>query len=372
MKISCDREATLAAFQTAAAFAPSRSPKPILQCVKLEAVPGNANFMATDTELSIRVALPGIEIEAPGSAVLPVDRFGSILRECSAEKLRIEAEERGTKIAADRSRFTLPAMNPEEFPAVPVFAETSYIQAPARMLKELIRRTLFAVDTESGRFALAGVLLEIEGEKLHAIGSDGRRLAVMEGPVVAVEGGRTGNEPVIVPSRAMHLLERSLVDGDDQVLLAARSNDLLVRAPRFEFSSRLVEGRFPRWRDVIPKRSGSARIPLQAGPLLAAVRQASIVADNESRAVNFTFGEGTLTIRGSSDTAGQSQVEMPIAYDGAPIPTALDFRYISEFLRVLGPETTITLDLLDADSSALFTTEDGYSYVVMPMSTAGR
>ena len=368
MKITCNREKMLNAFQIAAYVAPTRSPKPILQNVKLEVTDKGAVMIATDMEVGIRVSVEGIEIHKPGEVILPVDKFGSILRESSDENLMIEALDNGTIVQGDRFKFELMATNPEEFPSVAHFSETRFHRVQSRLLKELIRRTLFSVDTESGRFALSGVLLEMVDQEIIAVGSDGRRLAKMDGPAEAVEGHATeADAPTIVPSRAMQLIERALIDPEEMIEIAARKNDMLVRSPRFEIYTRLVEGKFPRWRDVIPNRDNSLKIAIQAGPLHASVRQAAIVADKESRGVDFKFSNGTLVIQGASDSAGQSRVELPISYDGEEIAATLDFRYVSEFLKVLDLEKNATLDVQDSESAALFTTDDGYAYVVMPL-----
>ncbi|HTN77731.1 MAG TPA: DNA polymerase III subunit beta, partial [Pirellulaceae bacterium] len=149
MKITCDRELLLPAFQAAATVAPSRSPKPILTNVKLDVTDAGGMLMATDLEVGIRLSVPGLEVEQGGSVVLPVARFGSILRESSDDKLRIETTERGTTVRGDRSEFKLNSENPDEFPTVATFKEEKYHELPARLLKELIRRTIFATDTES-------------------------------------------------------------------------------------------------------------------------------------------------------------------------------------------------------------------------------
>jgi DNA polymerase-3 subunit beta len=111
---------------------------------------------------------------------------------------------------------------------------------------------------------------------------------------------------------------------------------------------------------------------MTVGPTFAAVRQASIVASEESRGILFTFADGTLTLSGQTAEVGQSRVELPIAYDGAEIAISLDHRFVADFLKVLDPERTFTLDVQDGDTAALFTTDDGYGYVVMPLAREGR
>jgi len=367
MKIVCEREKLLGAFQTAATVAPSRSPKPILQNIKMTVSDQGAIVMATDMEVGIRIDVPGVDVEAAGEAVLPVGRFGSILRESVDEKIRIESDPQGTVARGDRSEFKLPGANPDEFPAVASFEEEKYIEVSARLLKELIHRTLFATDTESSRYALGGVLLELEGEKIVAVGTDGRRLAKMEGPAKAVGGFEPGETMTIVPTRAMQLVERALTDDDAEVCLSPRNNDILIKSAQATVYARLVEGRFPKWRDVFPDRQDANKIELTVGPVYAALRQASIVSSEDSRGIDFTFADGMVVLTGTTAEVGESRVEMPIAYDGPQIKITLDHRFLGDFLKVLDPEKTFTLDVKNPEDAALFTTDDGYGYVVMPL-----
>ncbi|TWT89083.1 DNA polymerase III subunit beta [Pseudobythopirellula maris] len=367
MKITCDREKLLHAFQAVAAVAPSRSPKPILQNVKIDVADGKATLMATDLEIGIRHDAEGVAAEEPGAAVLPVARFGSILRESSDESFRIESDGQKTLVRGERSQFSLPAENPTDFPSVAEFTEEAYYEAPVRLLKEMIRRTIFATDNESSRYALGGVKLEWEDGKLTAIGTDGRRLAKMEGPVAAVGSPPEIGDATIVPSRSLQLIDRVLLEDDNEVRFVVRQNEILVRTPRAVVSSRLLEGRFPRWRDVFPQRTESARIEMTVGPFFSAVRQAAIVTSDESRGVDFTFGEGVLVLAGQTAEVGESRIELPIGYDGAETVITLDPRFLVDFLKVLGPEKTFTLDLDGPESPAVSKTDDGYGYVIMPL-----
>jgi DNA polymerase-3 subunit beta len=367
MKITCERDKILSAFQIAASVAPSRSPKPILQNVKLVVSDNEAILMATDMGLGIRIQVPGIQVEVPGAALLPVARFGLILRESTDAKLSVESDAQGTTVRGDRSEFKLPAGNPDEFPEVAAFEEEKYHELPARLLRELIRRTLFATDTESSRYALGGVLMEFEADRVISVGTDGRRLAKMEGPAQANGGHATGESMTIVPTHSMQLIERALTDADAEIQLAARNNDILIRTPRITIYSRLVEGRFPKWREVLPQRTGAAQIELTVGPVYSALRQAAIVTSEDSRGIDFTFGDGSLVLAASTAEVGQSRVEFPIPYDGSNITVTMDHRFVADFLKVLDPEKTFTCEIENADGPALFTTDDGYSYVVMPL-----
>lgn len=367
MRFTCNREQLWAAFQTAATVVPSRSPKAILKNIRIDVVPGCATVMATDLEIGIRLEVSDVDVEAAGSVLVPVQLFGPILRESSDQRLSVESSESGTVVKGDRSRFKLPYQNPDEYPVVASFNETSFHSVSAPLFRELIRRTVLATDTENSRYALGGVLLELDTEAITGVATDGRRLAVMTGVAQAVEGHNTADMMTIVPTRAMQLLERAVADADAEVQIVARTNDLLVKTSRATVYARLVEGRFPRWRDVMPERIDSSRIDLVVGPLLSALRQAAIFSSAESRGINFTFSEGNLVLSAATAEAGESQVELPISYTGNKIILAMDNRYVMDFLRVLDPSRTVTIDIENSDSAAVFNTDDGYRYVVMPM-----
>lgn len=366
MKVTCQREKLLPAFQTVASVAPARSPKPILQNVKLEVTAEAATLMGTDLEMGIRMEVPGFKVESPGTIILPIARFGSILRESSDEKLDLESDGRKTTVRGQRSEFHLPSGNPDEFPNVAAFQEERYHQLSARFLREIVRRTVFATDNESSRYALGGVFLEMTAQQITAVATDGRRLAKQEGPAESV-GGHQSDEGTIVPTRAMQLLERALADNEENIQLAAGPNDVRVKSGRATIYSRLVEGRYPKWRDVFPRGENLVRIELTVGPFYAVVRQAAIVTSEECRGVDLTFGEGKVVLAGHGAEYGESHVELPIAYDGAEIPITLDPRYFCDFLKVLDPEQLFVLELRDATSAAVCTTDDGYGYLIMPL-----
>lgn len=367
MKATCQRDKLLHAFQMAASVAPARSPKPILQNVKLEATMDGAILMGTDLEVGVRVEVEGITVEAAGSIVLPRDRFGKILSESSDEKLSLESDGAKILVRGQRSQFSLPSENPDEFPSVLAFEEQKYHEMPARFFREVIRRTVYATDNESSRYALGGVLVELVENGLTAVATDGRRLARQEGAATSVGGHVSGDNMTIIPTRAMQLLDRALADNDENIQLAARDNDILVKSGRATVYSRLVEGRYPKWRDVFPRREGMVKIEMTVGPFHAAVRQAAIVTSEERRGVDFTFGGGKILLAGHGAELGESNIELPIAYDGADIGITLDPRYLSDFLKVLSPEQSFTIELRDAESAAVCSTADGYAYVIMPL-----
>jgi len=366
MKVVCEREKLLQAFQVAAGVASTRTPKPILENIKLEAGSGVATVMATDLEIGIRIDVAGIEVEAGGSVVLPIKRVGGILRESSDQKLSIETDGSKTMIRGDRSEFQLPTQNPDEFPPVPPFSEHAYHEVPARLFRELVRRTVFATDTESSHYALGGILIELSEDRITGVGTDGRRLAMQDGPAEAVNDHKT-KDSTVIPSKAVKLMERAVADNEENLQLAVRENSVVLRSRQTTVFSRLVEGRYPRWRDVFPNRSDMVKIEMNVGPFLTAVRQAAIVTSDDRRGIDFGFGEGKLTLVGHGAEMGESRVELPIGYDGTLLTVKLDPRYMIEFLQALDPAGTVTTHVRDAQSAMVCDTADNYSYVIMPL-----
>jgi len=210
--------------------------------------------------------------------------------------------------------------------------------------------------------------LDFESDKVTAVGTDGRRLSKMEGSLTSHGNIQESDQMTIVPSRSLNMLDRSLADDESLVCLATRENDILVKSENGVIYSRLVEGRFPKWRDVLPDRQGKCRIDVSVGALFSTLRQAAIVTSDESRGIDFTFGGGSLVMTILTADVGQSRVEMPISYEGDPITITLDHRYVADFLKTLSNDQAFEWDVEDGEAAALFSTGDGYGYVIMPLS----
>lgn len=367
MKLSCSRAALATAFQAVSGVIPTRTPKQILQNARLEATKGQAVLIGTDQEVGIRYRLNEAQIDAAGDVLLPSNRTLAILREMQGETVFIEAGGSETIIRGERAQYKLGAENPAEFPSVAEFDGQNAISVQAGALKKMIRRTVFATDTESTRYALGGVLVEVKGETIVLAATDTRRLAVVRGQCAGEVNAASENPAPVVPSKALALIERTLIDEQESVSLSIRNNDVLVKSAAATIYSRLVEGRFPRYQDVIPAQSTTS-VELVVGPFHSAVRQAQIVTSEESRGVDFELHSGLMTLSSRAAEIGESKVELPIAYDGAGLVITFDPRYVAEFLRVLEPEQPIRLELTDSESAAVFRTDDGYTYIVMPLS----
>lgn len=377
MKIVCEREKLQAAFQTAVLFVPGRNtPKDVLSYIRLDAQADGVTLQATDLDTGALVQVEGVDVDQPGSVLLPASHLGSLLRESTDRQLRIQVTNKGAFVRGEHTEYRLNTRDVSEFPTFGPFREDKYHLIDGRVLRTVIQRTAFATDTESARYALGGVLMELEPEKLIAVATDGRRLAKVEASATAVGGHATGGgkagsdaAPTIVRTQALNAIARALTEADDQIRITVRSSDIVLTSPRASFFSRLVEGRFPRWRDVIPKRPEAARIELPVGPLGAAIRQAAVVLAGEYRGIDFQLDSGSLVLVAASGELGEARIELPVNYAGSPMAVMLDYRFVLDFLKVLPDESQVLMEVENAENAVLFTADEGaYLYVVMPLS----
>lgn len=363
-KITLAREPFAAAWKLVLPAVPSRSPKPVLQHVRLDAGPEGAVLQGTNLEIGIRVAVQGLVASEPTRVLLPPGRFGQILTECGAEALELEVGKDAMTVRAGRGKFRLQLQAADEFPAVEPMVSESSLTIPGEALRVGLSRTHFACDDQSSRYALGGVFFEYQAGNLYLVATDGRRLATWNHGVDATL--TNDHQGAVVPSRAVQMLMRSV--GDSPVRLGWDANRAWASWDGVDWFARCVEGRFPKWRDVLPSTGTAVQaVELPVGVLAAAWRQAAIVASQESRAIDATFGNGALKLRAKTTEVGESEVELPISYEGPEITASLDHQFVGEMLGCLSPDQTVAIQLQDGESAVLFRPDGNYTYLVMPL-----
>jgi DNA polymerase-3 subunit beta len=369
MKALCHRDGLLTACQLASVAVASRDVKPILRNFKaiVEDKTNRCTLMATDLELGLRLEVASVEVEEPGEAILPAARLTAILRESTDEKLVLEANATSCTIRGQYNEFEMPGEEPADFPDIPTFNDDKHHEVAADVLRDMVRRTIFAAAKENPRYAMTGVLWELDDKQARLIATDGRRLAVAQGQATAQGGHDTKGQTHVVPTKAMGLLERILQSTTEPVRVSLRPNEALFKTERAMIYSRLVEGRYPNYRDVFPKKQ-TTKVSLDVGKFHTAVRQAAIMIDEESKRVKFHFAKDKLTLQAEAAAAGRSKVELPLSYEGKEVKISFDPHFLTDMLRVLDPESQLTLELVDGNSPALFKSGADYSYVVMPLS----
>lgn len=374
--IEANAKAMSAALSAVASVIPARTPKPILQNVLFTFDPeAGASLVATDLEKEVRHRVIGVTGDAPAKLLLPPSTLAKILGGVRGESVWFEGKEDRIRVRADRQNFHVPYAEPDEFPTRDAVEPEAYAEIPARDLGIAIRRTVFATDVESTRYALGGCLFRREDDRLHVVATDGRRLARQvldatfhgEGPAVDFTAS-------ILPVAGLKLAARVLDDDDPPARLyligktGASSTAAVLVTQRAEVYMRLVEGRFPRYQDVFPG-SVESLLHMRADELLWAFRQASIATSEESRGIDVRWSPDGLRLSSEAADRGSGDVEAVIAsWDrGNPVEATYDHRYVSEALANLPPETVLAVELVGPKDATVLRTDCGWSYVVMPL-----
>ena len=292
-------------------------------------------------------------------------------------RLTLESTKNGILITGEHGeQWGLDTELPGEFPDVADFTETAYHEIPAKALSEMIRRTIFAIDTEDVRYALGGVCFECDGNRMTAVATDGKRLAAQNADGRRVNGH--GFEPAILPVKTLKLLtkvltEKSVRDTDD-VKMAVNvivdderrtSGTVHFHCGGVTIFSRLVDGRFPKWRAIMPETDGRLHAQIRCEFLRRALDR--MVTTKSETGILFAFRRGSLILESRAKENGQSKAEIPVAFNGTA-EFIFEVGFIRDYLRPLDAETDIDVYMPIDNDPVLFEIGDGnYRYVVMPM-----
>lgn len=364
MEITVKRETLLRALQMMQGVVESRSSAmPILQNVLIE-TDGKKRFRVLGTNLDI--SLKGTfeaEVGKAGKVTLNARRFFDIARELPEADVRM-AEEQGQwlRVTCERASFRLPGLPSVDFPSLPESKGAESHKLPAKTLGEMIRKTMFAISQDETRYTYNGVFMESEDEMLRLVATDGHRLALIERPCPGLKLGRG----VIVHKKALGELVKLLQGSGEEVAVALTQNHILFQMESVELSARLIDGEFPKYRQVIPKHDASP-IHTDREALVRALRRVSLLS-NETRMVKFVFQPGQLTLTTNGSEAGEAEEVLESDYGGEKLEIGFNSRYCLDVLGILD-EPKVRFELKDSLSPGVITPEgaEGYTYVVMPM-----
>jgi DNA polymerase-3 subunit beta len=360
--ISLSAPALKAALAAVGQAVATRSPRPIFQNVLLS----GAVLTGSDGEIRIDVVM---ENAPPGcDFLLPEDRFRQIVNSCTAAEITLTPADNCVVITAGRGKWTLPTESTAEYPAWDVDGEQPIARLPADQFVRAVRGSVFATDAESSRYALGAVLVEVLGEYVNFVGTDGRRLASVqcEHDQAVTDGTK------LVPARVMSILARLAAHaGDDAVQLEATGKELIATVGNATVTALLLDGRYPRWRDTVPERDAKPTTVDRAA-LHAATRAAAICASEESKGVTFTFSSEGILLQGKSSEKGESVVTCDVIEAGDEVSVKLDPSFVVEWLNGIDNEANpnVEVQVVDAQSSVIFTCGDNTG-VIMPLAVDG-
>ena len=372
MKVICDRAALVDAVNTAGGIVASRTPTPVLKCLKLTASnsePAGLILTATDLEVGLRLGVAEVDVVEEGEAAIPAEKLSQIARACDDPTLTIETDDHAVHIRGAGSHFKVFGYDPKEFPPVRDFTDATVdCEINGRVLQRLITRTLFAAAVEHSRYAINGVLFARTGNQLRLVATDGRRLAMATG-----ETSGTDDRSCIVPSKALKLAVKLIDDPDTSVRMAIEENQVLFAFGSGDeagltavLSSNLVEGAFPPFEDVVPKENDK-KVSFNASTLGSAVRQAALLTNEESKGVRMAFAQDKLTLTSRAPEMGEATVEVKLDdYTGDPMEIGFNPGFITEALNVIDTGS-ITLELKEPNKPGVLRTGSDFTYVLMPV-----
>lgn len=363
MKVKFNRSALQEALNLVTTIIPSRTPKPILQCLRISTEQDAVRISATDLEAGITCLVSQVEIAEPGDIVVPADKLSSIVRESLDEVVALEATESAVYLIGSDSRFTIYSHDPQQYPAVPGFEGDADLEVKLGALQEGIEYTIFSAAKESTRYALNGILWEVTGKKLALVATDGRRLAKA---MVALDKAATMPENrIIVPAKTMSLLDKISAGDEDTVKIRFINNQIVLACETVVVSSNLVEGNFPKYEDIIPK-DHDKKIVLSTDAVLSAVRRAALLANEDSKGIKLALDKGTMVFTSRAPETGDAKIDMAVEYDSEPIEIGFNPQFLVDVLRVLKGET-FELHLGQSDRPGLIKSGSSFLYIVMPV-----
>ena len=366
MKVLCGKEELLKGTMLVQTVVAPRSTLPVLSNFLFETEGNKIKLSSTDLEVGVSCYIKG-EIVKEGSITIPAKRFCDIIKELpEGANIEIRSDDLSQiSIKSDKSRFNLMGLPKSDYPILPDFPKEKVLKIPKDMLRTMLRRTAFSVSNDESRYILNGTYLNVENGVVKMVATDGRRLAFISRDLA----DKKIVMAVVIPSKAINEVQRilSLDEAGDDVKLGVTENQIAFQVGDVTLTSRLIEGVFPNYEQVIPKKN-EAQIKLGAKEALSAVRQMALLALDKTSSVKFLFGRGTLKVSASAQGLGEGEVEMNTDYNGENLEIAFNPAFLMDILKNVDDDQ-VFFELSNSVTPALITPvkDKNYLCVVMPM-----
>ncbi|MBI3455372.1 MAG: DNA polymerase III subunit beta [Candidatus Rokubacteria bacterium] len=361
MEIQVAREPFLRALQLVQNIVEPRQTLPILANVLIETEEGGLRVAATDLEVGARVAVPATVVR-PGGITLAARKLLELVRELPVQPITLRLQENGwVQLLCGPATFRLVGLPAEEYPPLEAGEADGWVGIEGGRLRVMLARTSYAMSQDESRPFLNGLYLVIKKGEVRLVATDGHRLALAR---IAVDAEREMSG--IVPRKAVLEVSR-VVAGGEAVTLAVRENQFFLRTPGVALTSKLIEGTFPNYEQVLP-RSHPRRLVVEREPLIAALRRVSVVADDRTRPVRLTAGPGAVRLSASSQEHGEAEEVLPAEFAGDELMIGFNTRYVLEALGPLEGDRVV-VELKDALSPGVFKSagDEEHVCVIMPM-----
>lgn len=338
---------------------------PILSHFLLTAEKGGQHITATDLETAFKEPIT-LTVADEGALCIPAKKLFEIVREMDGEITLESTDSKWLKVKCGKSHFRLACLGPDEFPVWPAMpSDAEKLGLDSLVLLEMIDKTLYAAGESDTRYVLNGLLFNIKPDgSLIVVGTDGHRLALSKKEV----GLNTKEEKRVIFSRKSLAELRRFLGGEAKpVKISIGKNHILFELDSIQFLTRLIEGTYPNYEQVIPASSEKTML-IDRDTLMKSLRRVSIMSKERSSAVKVDIGAQVMGISASNPDLGEAKDEFAVDYSGDPITLAFNAKYILDALGVMDAEKVVLK--LNEPLSPTLLMEDGrddYKYVVMPM-----
>jgi DNA polymerase-3 subunit beta len=351
VEVTCSKKDLLSALSAAQSAVSRRTTLPALANLLLEAVEGNLSVMGTDLELSIKCQTPG-NILSEGRITLPSQKLFDIVRELPEGEIVIKTDGLSAEITCERANFRLQGMGAEEYPSWPSVSG-QVLRLPKDTIQDMFRQTVFAVSEDETRYTMSGICMQMEGRKLICVATDGYRLAYRSEDIKVEPSGIID---IILPAKAVDQLVKLMSSpvkggggsgkgGSEEVEVTFGETHILWNLGDAQVISRLIEGKFPPYREAIP-----AEFPLTATverPLLnEVVSRVSLMADERSKQVILSISADNIEVKASAADLGEGRENIPANYSGEAMTIGYNATFLLEVLKSFDDDI-IAIDLID-------------------------
>ena len=370
MKINSNRENLVKGLQTIQAGLSAKTGTiPILQNFLMETEDNGLKIVFTDLEMAIKHHI-NVDVKSTGSITIPMKKFMEIIQNLGEDSEVNLSVDDSNKVAINsgKSKFKISGSPKNDYPVIPDLDETNSFKIPAGIMSAMISGTIFSASTEDDRHFLNGLLWKYEKEKFSVVATDGRRLALASTDKIKIKK----DFKVIIPSKILNelvkFIKTAALDDKEDIIVGLSSNQIGFKIAKTVFISRLIEGNFPAYEQIIPKTK-EISVEINTPKLVAVTKRAAICSNERSGAVKYTFKKGILIINSSSQNM-DFEDELEVDYKGKEFQVSFNPKFVLDMLKNFG-DKNVVLDFNTPATPVLarIPGNDDYTYIIMPLRT---
>ncbi len=364
MKFTTEKAQIVDSLQNAAAVAERRQTIPILANLRLKIVEGKLEVTATDLEIQIKTFSDLIEIQEEGETTVSARKMSELCRSLpEGEHVNFSLSNGKLSVRSSNFQADFATISSDDFPEIEINEEQTPITVKSNVLKRLLSKTSFSMATQDVRYYLNGMLLEIVGNRINSVATDGHRLAL--------SSATTNSEDLdvrnILPRKAVLELSKLLSQNEETVDLLIGASYVDVRSENLSFSSKLIDGKYPDYNKVFPT---GEPLPLEISKeiLQSALSRASVLSNEKYRGVRFQLSEDKLKLTANNPEQESAEEELDVIYKGSELEVGFNIGYLIDVLNSIDSET-VSFEFYGEDSSCIIKEENSEDdvYVIMPM-----